>query len=387
MLRDVSPSRASAASARAEVERACRTGAEPLQVCRDAVAALGRTVPFARWCGLVLDPATAMNTAGYHAEGLPLEVLPRLIELEAPATDVNSLPALAGGPTGVSSLHRATGGNPAASARYRDVLEPAGLGVELRAVLRDRGRPWGAFVLFRESGDRDFDDAELALVGAVAPLLARAVRRSLLVAEVAHRDAPHGPGLVLVDVRAGLLELRTASRAARAWLADVPDGVVQPCGLPVGAVTLVHQALAAPDGTARTRLRTRSGRWVSLFAEVLGPDRHSRDSGGDGDGGAQVSLVLEETRPQELAEVIADAYDLSAREREVARLAVRGCTNREIAAALWLSPHTVQDHLKKVFAKLDVGSRAELTARLFLDQYLPRQREGRPVGGDGWYVG
>jgi hypothetical protein len=46
----------------------------------------------------------------------------------------------------------------------------------------------------------------------------------------------------------------------------------------------------------------------------------------------------------------------------------------------------VQDHLKKVFAKLGVGSRHELTARMFFDQYLPRQLSRVPVGGDGWYL-
>jgi len=39
-----------------------------------------------------------------------------------------------------------------------------------------------------------------------------------------------------------------------------------------------------------------------------------------------------------------------------------------------------------VFAKLGVSSRQELTARMFLDQYLPRQLRGDPVGGDGWYI-
>lgn len=100
----------------------------------------------------------------------------------------------------------------------------------------------------------------------------------------------------------------------------------------------------------------------------------------------RVSLVVEPTRPHELAEVIGEAYALTPREREVARLAVAGLANREIAAALWLSVYTVQDHLKAVFAKLGVRNRAELTSRLFFDQYLPRQLDGTPLGGDGWYV-
>ncbi|WP_217140796.1 LuxR family transcriptional regulator [Streptomyces sp. AC627_RSS907] len=51
---------------------------------------------------------------------------------------------------------------------------------------------------------------------------------------------------------------------------------------------------------------------------------------------------------------------LSAKEVEIARLAQAGLTNPEIAARLFLSPHTVEWHLRKVFAKLGVSSRKEI---------------------------
>jgi DNA-binding CsgD family transcriptional regulator len=55
---------------------------------------------------------------------------------------------------------------------------------------------------------------------------------------------------------------------------------------------------------------------------------------------------------------------LSKRELEVAGLAVRGKTNREIAEGLFVSVRTVQNHLQNVYGKLGVSNREEL-ARVF----------------------
>ena len=47
----------------------------------------------------------------------------------------------------------------------------------------------------------------------------------------------------------------------------------------------------------------------------------------------------------------------------------RGGSTAEIAAELFLSPHTVRDYVKTVFEKLGVSSRGELVARLFAEHY------------------
>jgi DNA-binding NarL/FixJ family response regulator len=56
--------------------------------------------------------------------------------------------------------------------------------------------------------------------------------------------------------------------------------------------------------------------------------------------------------------------DLTPQEAQIAQLAREGYSNPEIGAQLFLSPRTIEWHMRKVFAKLEISSRRELDAAL-----------------------
>ena len=74
---------------------------------------------------------------------------------------------------------------------------------------------------------------------------------------------------------------------------------------------------------------------------------------------ALTSGLVEGTVPPKMAQ---GSLALSAREREVLAHVATGKTNRDIAACLAISEHTVGRHLEHIFTKLGVTSRAAVTA-------------------------
>ena len=68
---------------------------------------------------------------------------------------------------------------------------------------------------------------------------------------------------------------------------------------------------------------------------------------------------------------------LSPREQEIARMVAAGYPNKTIAAVLDISSWTVGTHLRRVFAKLGVGSRAAMVARLL--EHSPLNHSPKPA--------
>lgn len=79
--------------------------------------------------------------------------------------------------------------------------------------------------------------------------------------------------------------------------------------------------------------------------------------------------------------------ELTPSEHRVAELTASGLTNREVAAALLVSPKTVEANLARIYQKLDIRSRAELGQRMAhgLGQTVDRQ-SGRTARADSTHI-
>ena len=87
--------------------------------------------------------------------------------------------------------------------------------------------------------------------------------------------------------------------------------------------------------------------------------------------GVRCLLVSVEPAP-ETEEATRGKVMLSPREEEIARMVAAGYPNKTIAAVLDISSWTVGTHLRRVFAKLGVGSRAAMVASLLKTGHLKR---------------
>jgi DNA-binding CsgD family transcriptional regulator len=351
-----------------------RRGDDLVTFWRECTEVLVGAVPhFNRPCWYTLDPVSLLITSHFH-EGLP-EFPRKMLEHEYYGDDVNQIADVVRSEAGISTLHEATGGDPSSSPTWHMNMAMGG-DQELIAAVRTTDAVWGAVGLYRAPGEPTFDGEEKAFLRAIAPDLATGARSGLLVGEAKDPQWPDSPGLVVLSEHG---EVESTTPGVERWLSDLPDGDLDAGRLPTAVHAVAGRALRTaedhddPGEVALVRVLSRSGIWVVLHGTSLFAS-----------GSRRAAVIVEPAHPARIAPLLMSAYGLTEREQEVTRLVLRGDSTGQIAERLVVSPHTVQEHLKKIFEKTGVRSRRELVGKVFFAHYEPRFRdnEGRALQGD-----
>jgi DNA-binding CsgD family transcriptional regulator len=194
----------------------------------------------------------------------------------------------------------------------------------------------------------------------------------LVVAELAEAASRTGDHALVQAVFEWLAERTQVTRTD--WLLGIEARVRALLGEADAAEREYRESIARLE---RTRLRMELARGYLLYGEWLRRQGRGMDAreqlhmaydaftavGADG--------FAERTRHELLAtgQTVRKRRDdigeeLTPQEEHIARLAVAGRTNSEIGSELFITPRTVEWHLKKVFTKLDISSRRDLRNNL-----------------------
>jgi DNA-binding CsgD family transcriptional regulator len=355
-----------------DVEALCTAVNERLTRCLRADA-----VVFAQ-----LDPATGLHVACWHRgwSGELFHACMTRAFFASPAMDPGRLAPRRKRVYRVEELAAEDGGDASADPWLRLRAEH-GLAHEVAVSLAEGGRGWGHLHLSRraegDGGGGPFTSGDLEFLSALVPHLTAAMRNAAVRAALAATGGGRaGTGVVALDA-AGAIEFATGvGRRA------VEPGTALECAVQPLLARLRRQIRGddAPAPIPTLTINDRDTRALyRLTAELVAAEA---------EGGARRGLLLlEPARAAHELETLLH-FGLTAREGEVVLGVLRGDKSARIAARLGISAHTVEHHLRHVFAKVGVGSRPALAARLMgvLEELHAPPSQGRapvPAAGAG----
>jgi DNA-binding CsgD family transcriptional regulator len=357
---------AKGATAEAAIISLCLDDLAPLELFERAAIPFRRAVPYDASCWKPMDPRTLLFT-GFGIEdpepGRLAAVAWRFVENELLEPDYAKFRDLVRRRTPVTTLGRETHGEPDRSARYRHIHRSLGFGAELRAAFRTGDACWGSVALVRNENESDFSDDEIEFVARAGSHLAHGLRHALLRQAASEGMADRAPGVIVLDADGSVCSL---TGQASFWLERFPrdrgTGLELPAAVHAVARRALRRAGSAPFA-AYASVRLLSGEWLTIHAAPLHTDRPDHGT---------VAVTLAPAAVADLLPLRLHLHGLTPREREVAQLLTRGAGTDEVASALFISPHTVKDHVKAVLSKVGVTSRTELSAKLFHEHVVSR---------------
>lgn len=237
-----------------------------------------------------------------------------------------------------------------------EVLRPSGLRYDVQVACVSGGRAWGHICIRRRAEDGPFAGHELRFLAALVPHLAAGLRAAA--ARAALATVAGGQTGVVVLGPDGEIEL--ANGIAQRLFVRPTHGTRHSYLTAINIVAAMLERALGDDGAAVVPALT-------LADEAHGETYRLRAEQVAGTDGRPRGLILIEPASARGPMATRDALlqaGLTSRETDVALAVLRGRTTLEIATELVVSPHTVHDHLRKVYDKLGIGSRQQLATRL-----------------------
>jgi DNA-binding CsgD family transcriptional regulator len=339
------------------VARRCRDHVGDERSLRIAlVEDLRARVPFIAHVWALTDPETEVAIA-------PFAIVPDHVMAHLPGivrhrylTPVNRWDTM---DASVDSLHRATAGDLTQSLLHREFLGANGIGDTASMVFRDRFGCWGFLDLWRSVDDPPFAHTDLAILAEDVPAITDALRRCQARSfdEPSASTTTPGPAVLFLSPALQVLgQTQDTDAYLRALLPTDADRQPVPAGAYNVAAALLASEAGAFDHPPMARVRPVGGTWLTFRAARIDSERQPIDR--------DIAVAIELTAPADRRSLYARTHGLSPRETDLIDLIAKGDDTRTIAAALFLSENTVQDHLKSIFAKTGTRNRRTLLARL-----------------------
>ncbi|WP_198652369.1 helix-turn-helix transcriptional regulator [Nocardioides allogilvus] len=301
------------------------------------LAAVRRAVPFDAYAWVVTDPATGVG-ADPLAEVPDPSRLPALIRSKY-LSRCNHWRTM---PRPVSTW---TGCDDERNDPWVSMLASYGVTDVASIVLEDRYGLWAFADLWRTGGS--FREEEVGALTASAARLTRMARELSAQGFVPGAGpGPEGPAVLILDRS---LVVQRTTPATEEFLARLLPGAGRP--VPAAAYNVAAQLLARAAGDlapARARVHLGEGCWLTLEAAWF-------DTG--------IAVTISRTTPEDRIELFTRSHGFSQQESRVLDQLAVGHDTREVAHALSIAESTVQEHLKSIFLKTGVRSRAALVAR------------------------
>lgn len=329
-------------SARAAIERLCASGPADARSFRaTALTVLRRVIDFDWHVWVLTDPASEVGVD-------PLAAVPDLAELPVLVrlkylTRRNRWTTLTAARALAEQRHT--------SELWTRMQSRHGVADIASVVFRDAFGCWAFLDLWCR--DRVPDEA-LRLLAEVTPALTEALRRRQAAYFGQPAQLPAAPAEAAVLLLDPELRIIGRTPTSSAWLAVLLPPGERTDPVPAAALNVAAQLIASEAGVdghpAVGRVHLTGGLWLTLKAARVAPSD-------------LIAVTMEPSSPADRLDLFARCHGLSPRERELVELLARGASTRQIASTMFLSEHTVQDHLKSIFGKTGSHARRSLLSR------------------------